>query len=46
MEALVKNTMSIDVEQPKPEVITQLLPDGTKISKIVKPKALECKRKT
>ena len=37
MEALVRSTMN--GKKKKPEVVTQLLPDGTKEEKIIQPKA-------
>ena len=36
MEALVRSTMN--GKKKKPEVVTQLLPDGTKQEKVIQPK--------
>ena len=43
MEALVKSAMSNGTaKNPEVEVLTQLLPDGTKVAKIIKPKEQQC----
>ena len=43
MEALVKSAMSNGTaKNPEVEVLTQLLPDGTKVAKIIKPKEQRC----
>ena len=45
MEALVKSAMSNGTaKNPEVEVLTQLLPDGTKVAKIIKPKEQQCAR--
>lgn len=38
MEALVKSTMSNGHHKPPVEIVTQLMPDGTKKQMILKPK--------